>query len=177
MINQKIIDKLHSMKIQPHNIITYGLCLNAFGLLSLIYGEFILFIMLFASTIYISHIFKSYNKKYNIGSNMVKLYYNIGDYIKILTTYFFFTTLYKRKININVIIVSIVILTLCNINFTIENIFNKKKTNIFIDTWNKTLSWISEENLNKIHLVTQYFDEELILVYFVFIMCYIHYSS
>ena len=91
MINQNIIDKLHSMKIQPHNIITYGLCLNAFGLLSLLYGEFILFIMLFASTIYISHIFKAYNQKYNLSTNMIKLYYNVGDYIKILTTYFFFT--------------------------------------------------------------------------------------
>lgn len=176
MINQNIIDKLHSMKIQPHNIITYGLCLNAFGLLSLLYGEFILFIMLFASTIYISHIFKAYNQKYNLSTNMIKLYYNVGDYIKILTTYFFFTSLYKKKINMNIIIISFLILALCNINFTVENILSNKKTNLFIDTWNKTLSWLSDENLKKLHTITKYFNEELILVYFVIIMCYIHYS-
>ena len=176
MINEKIIDKLHSLKFQPHNIITYGLCLNAFGLLSLIYGEFILFIMLFASTIYTSHIFKTFNKKFKVKSKKVKFYYNIADYIKILSTYVIFTSIYNRKINKNIIIISIFILVLCNINFTIENILNNEKTNIFIDTWNKTLLWIGHDNLNKLHTVTKFFNEELILVYFILIMCYIHYS-
>jgi len=176
MINEKIIDKLHSLKFQPHNIITYGLCLNAFGLLSLLYGEFLLFIMLFVSTIYTSHIFKSYTKKFKVKSKKIQFYYNLSDYIKILSTYFIFTSLYNKKINKTVIILSICILALCNINFTIENILTNEKNNIFIDTWNKTLSWIGNDNLSKLHTVTQLFNEELILVYFVLIMCYIHYS-
>ena len=62
-MNNKIIEKIHNLNFQPYNIITYGLCLNAFGLLTLLYGEFLLFIMLFAFTIYVSHIFKLYKKK------------------------------------------------------------------------------------------------------------------
>ena len=62
-MNNKIIEKIHALKFQPYNIITYGLCLNAFALLTLLYGEFLLFIMLFATTIYTSHLFKLYKKK------------------------------------------------------------------------------------------------------------------
>ena len=43
-MNNKIIEKIHNLNFQPYNIITYGLCLNAFGLLTLLYGEFLLFI-------------------------------------------------------------------------------------------------------------------------------------
>jgi hypothetical protein len=176
MINEKIIiEKIHNLKFQPHNIITYGLCLNAFGLLSLLYGEFLLFIMLFATTIYTSHIFKSYNKKYKIKNKKVEFYYNLADYIKILSTYIIFSNLYDKKITNPIIFLSIIILVLCNINFTIENILNNKKTNIFIDIWNKTLSWISTKNLEIIHNYSKYFNEDLILVYFIGIMVLIYY--
>ena len=48
----KIISKLHSLNVPHKHIITYSLCLNAFGLLSLIYGEFLLLIMLFVFSIF-----------------------------------------------------------------------------------------------------------------------------
>jgi|SaaInlStandDraft_2_1057019.scaffolds.fasta_scaffold173266_1 hypothetical protein len=175
MNNQKIIEKIHSLKFQPYNIITYGLCLNAFALLTLLYGEFPLFIMLFTTTIYTSYIFKLYKKKYDYNPKYINLYYNLGEYIKILSTYAFFTTLYKSKINNKIYGISIILLILCNVNFTIENILEDKKNNIFINTWNKTLSWIPKNNLQKMYSFSQYFNEENILVYFIIIMCYIYY--
>ena len=174
-MNNKINEKIHTLKFQSHNIITYGLCLNAFALLSLLYGEFLLFLLLFVSTIYTSHIYKSYIKKYNENTEYVKFYYNLADYIKILYTYFIFTSLYNIKIKKPIIIISIVILSLCNINFTIENILNTEKQNLFIETWKKSMSWIDMNTLQNINKYTKYFNEELILVFFVVIMCYIHY--
>ena len=176
MNNQKIIEKIHSLKFKPYNIITYGICLNAFALLTLLYGEFPLFIMLFAFTIYTNYIFKLYKKEYDYNNKYADLYYNIGEYIKILSTYAFFTTLYKQKINIQIYAISIVLLILCNVNFTIQNILEDKKNNAFINTWNKTLSWIPKNNLQQMYSFTQYFNEENILVYFIIIMCYIYYS-
>ena len=86
-----------------------------------------------------------------------------------------FTTLYKSKINNKIYGISIILLILCNVNFTIENILEDKKNNIFINTWNKTLSWIPKNNLQKMYSFSQYFNEENILVYFIIIMCYIYY--
>ena len=175
-MNNKIIDKIHNMNFQPYNIITYGLCLNAFALLTLIYGEFLLFVMLFVTTMYVSHIFKLYKKKYNYENKYVDLYFNFGEYIKILSTYSFFVTLYKPKINNQVYLIAVILLIICNINFTIENILNDKEKNIFVKYWTKLLSWIPKEKLQTIYSFTQYFNEENILAYFVIIMCYIYYS-
>lgn len=177
MNNQKIIEKIHALKFQPYNIITYGLCLNAFALITMLYGEFFLFIMLFATTIYTSYIFKLYKKHYNYESKYVDIYYNLAEYIKILSTYVFFVTLYKSKINYQIYIISMILLILCNVNFTIENILENKEKNLFINTWIKILSWLPNDNLKQIYRFSQYFSEELILVYFIIIMCYIYYSN
>ena len=175
-MNNKIIEKIHNLNFQPYNIITYGLCLNAFGLLTLLYGEFLLFIMLFAFTIYVSHIFKLYKKKYNYDKKYVNLYHDFAEYVKILSTYAFFVNLYKSKINFHVYGVAIVILTICNINFTIETILEDKEKNLFLKKWTHILSWIPKETLQKIYKFTQYFNEENILAYFIIIMCYVYYS-
>jgi hypothetical protein len=176
-MNDKIIDKIHALKFQPYNIITYGLCLNAFALLTMLYGEFFLFIMLFATTIYTSYIFKLYKKKYNYESKYVDIYYNLAEYIKILSTYAFFVTLYKPKIKYQTFVVSIILLILSNLNFTIENILQNKEKNMFINTWIKMLSWMPKDNLQKIYTFTQYFNEEFILIYFIIIMCYVYYFN
>tara|TARA_X000000950_G_scaffold262682_1_gene334209 strand:+ start:434 stop:961 length:528 start_codon:yes stop_codon:yes gene_type:complete len=175
-MNDKIIDKIHALKFQPYNLITYGLCLNAFALLTLLYGEFLLFVMLFATTIYTSKLFKQYKKKYNYEKKYIDMYYNVAEYIKILSTYAFFVTLYKSKLNNQVYLISIILLLLCNLNFTIETILEEKEKNIFIKTWTKLLSWIPKDKLKSLYNFTQYFNEENILMYFVIIMVYVYYS-
>ena len=174
-MNNKIIEKIHALKFQPYNIITYGLCLNAFALLTLLYGEFLLFIMLFATTIYTSHLFKLYKKKYNYDKKYIDIYFNIAEYIKILSTYAFFVTLYKPKINSEIYLISIILLLLCNLNFTVETILEDKEKNVFIKEWVKLLSWIPKDKLKNIYNFTHYFNEENILIYFVIIMCYVYY--
>jgi hypothetical protein len=179
----KIISKLHSLNIPHKHIITYSLCLNAFGLLSLIYGEFLLFIMLFIFSIYLNKIYKEYVKKYSIKNRYIEIYFNFADYIKILTTYAFFSIIYKRKITNNIIYLSIVLLVICNINFTIEDLlFEQTKENndtynkIFMKYWNKTMSWIHEDKLKIIYKFTKYFNEIFVICYFVLVMLYIHYK-
>ena len=175
-MNDKIIDKIHALKFQPFNLITYGLCLNAFALLTLLYGEFLLFIMLFATTIYTSKLFKQYKKKYNYEKKYIDMYYNVAEYIKILSTYAVFVTLYKSKLNNQVYLISIILLLLCNLNFTVETILEEKEKNIFVKTWIKLLSWIPKDKLKSLYNFTQYFNEENILMYFVIIMVYVYYS-
>ena len=179
----KIITKIHNLNIPNKHIITYSLCLNAFGLLSLIYGEFLLFIMLFIFSIYLNKIYKEYVKKYSINNRYIEIYYNFADYIKILSTYAIFSVIYKRKISYNIIYLSISLLIICNINFSIEYLlFNSNKENndnydkLFMKYWTKTMSWIHEDKLKRINKFTQYFDEIFVICYFILIMLYIHYK-
>lgn len=179
----KIITKIHNLNISHKHIITYSLCLNAFSLLSLIYGEFLLFIMLFSFCIYLNKVYKEYVKKYKIQNRTIEIYYNFADYVKILSTYAFFTLIYKKKISDKIMIISVIVLILCNMNFTIENIlFESKDENnnqydkIFMKYWNKTLSWIDTDKLKNIHKFTKYFSELSVISYFILIMLYIHYK-
>lgn len=179
----KIITKIHNLNISYSHIITYSLCLNAFAILSLIYGEFLLFIMLFAFSLYLNKVYKSYVNKYNVQNRTIEIYFNFADYVKILSTYSFFTLIYKKKITNDIVFISALILILCNINFTIENILftNEEENNdtynkIFMKYWNKTLSWINKDKLKKIYVFTQYFSEILVISYFIIIMLYIHYK-
>ena len=179
----KIISKIHNLNISHKHIITYSLCLNAFGILSLIYGEFLLFIMLFIFSIFLNKIYKEYVKKYNIKNRYIEIYYNFADYVKILSTYAFFSVIYKKKITYNIIFVSSIILILCNINFSIEYlIFDTNKENkdnldkIFMKYWSKPLSELGNDRLRNIYKFTKYFDEMFVLCYFVLIMLFIHYK-
>ena len=93
-------------------------------------------------------IFLSYTKKkYNYDKKYVNLYYNFAEYIKILSTYAFFVNLYKSKINYHVYGIAIVLLIICNINFTIETILEDKEQNLFLKKWTHILSWIPKETL------------------------------
>ncbi len=180
----KIISKIHNLNVPHKHIITYSLCLNAFGLLSLIYGEFLLFIMLFIFSIYLNKIYRAYVEKYNIKNRHIEIYYNFADYIKIITTYLFFSLLYKTKISYNIIYLSIALLIICNINFSIEHVLfdskNKENDNnlnkLFMNYWSKSISWIHEDKLKIIHNFTKYFNEMFITCYFVLIMLYINYK-
>ena len=178
MNTEKIINKLYKLNIKYEHIITYGICLNAFGLLSLLYGEFLLFIMLFATSIYSNKIYNDYKLKFNVENDIIDIYYNFSDYIKILSTYAIFTKLYHKKIDNNIIAVSLIILIVCNINFTIENILNKNKIkqNNFIKQWIKLLSWIPKKNLEILQSITYYFNEFNVILYFILAMIYIHYK-
>ena len=180
----KIISKIHNLNVPHKHIITYSLCLNAFGLLSLIYGEFLLFILLFVFSIFLNKIYKSYVEKYSIKNRYVEIYYNFADYIKIISTYSFFSLLYKTKISYNIVYLSIVLLIICNINFTIEYILfdsknkenNDNINNLFMNYWSNTMSWIPENKLKIIYNITKYFNEIFIICYFVLLMLYIHYK-
>ena len=175
-INLYFLDKLTYYKVKEQNVISYGLILNAFSLLSLMYKEFTLFILLFVTSLYCTVLFKKYSEKNENENKKLKYYSNFADYVKILSTYVVFSKMYEKKININIIIITTIILILCNINFTIENILDKtnKDQSEFIKLWNKTLSWIDEDKLQKINNFTQFFSEEFIMVYVVLIMIYIH---
>ena len=177
----KIITKIHNLNISHKHIITYSLCLNAFSLLSLIYGEFLLFIMLFSFCIYLNKVYKEYVKKYKIENRTIEIYYNFADYVKILSTYAFFTLIYKKKISDKIIIISVIILILCNLNFTLESILfegndNNQYDKIFMKYWNKTLSWIDNDKIKNINKFTKYFSEISVISYFILIMLYIHYK-
>lgn len=117
---------LHNIPyMNPNYITTFGIILNAFGLLNLINNEFLIFIFLFFFGYLCDIIDGNYAKKYNMESKIGKFYDKLADWIKLLTTYIFFSTLYKEKINNTIVIIVFIILICCNIHFIIKNNIKK----------------------------------------------------
>ena len=114
----------------------------------------------------------------------IDIYFNFADYVKILTTYTFFTFIYKKKINNFICGISIILLILCNINFTIEQLLEKsddendnQNNKIFNKYYKKLFSWIKEDKLIYIQKYSQYFSELLVISYFIGLMIIIHYMD
>ena len=171
-----ILNILNKFDIKNHYIITYSIILNAFGLLSLLYGDFFLFVLLFASSMYLNKIYNLYTKEKKIKDKYIEFYANLADYIKLIPTYIIFTNLYSHKITLPIIILSSLVLVLCNINFTVLNNMKKEEPkNVFIKHWNKITSWMDDESLEKLYSFTKYFNENFIITYFIIIIIYIHY--
>ena len=96
-INLYFLDKLTQYKVKEQNVISYGLILNAFSLLSLMYREFTLFILLFVTSLYCTVLFKKYSKKNENENKKLKYYSNFSDYVKILSTYVVFSKCMKKN--------------------------------------------------------------------------------
>ena len=88
--------------------------------------------------------------------------------------------IYRRKINNIVVIVALVLLLLCNINYTVERLMiyhaEGEKNNLRQEElmWIKPYKNISREKIKKISLVSQYFSETYTLVYIGILMIIIH---
>lgn len=161
-INQKF-------KLNDNLIISGGLVLNAFALMELVKGNFILFLIGTIMAFFTDRLVEE------------SLYQRVAEWIKLFTVLAFFTRIYKRKINNLVVILALVLLLLCNINYTVERLLvyhakdNNKKLKSEEDMWIKPYKGISHDKIKKISRISQYFSETYTLVYIGILMTIIHY--
>lgn len=175
------IKKINFLEVKPNTITTLGIIFNAFGLLNLLYGKFIIFIVLFISAYFCDILDGVYAKKYNLETKTGKVYDRTADWIKLLTLYSFFTTIYENKIGNVEIVLAITILIMCNIHFTVKekininlNKGNDEKT--YVKHWTKLIKFINHSNLIDIIKFSKFFDEPMTVFYLIILMCYIHYK-
>lgn len=188
--------------IQPNHITTFGIILNAAALMNLLNRDFFLFIILFVMAYFCDILDGVYARKYNMETKAGKFYDKFADWVKLLSTYVMFSTLYKKKITITNISIILIILILCNIHFIVknnlkktqknrgfntkeepnivQNLLNNKKIEdidiICIDFWVSCFKKVSIKDLKYYNKFTKYFDETMVIMYLILMMVYIHYK-
>lgn len=162
---------------KPNDITTYGILLNAFALINLLNGEFLVFILLFFTAYFCDILDGRYARTFNMETINGKKYDRFADWLKLVTTYLVFTEIYHKKITYKVIGFTILVFTLCNIHFSIKkSIENNDEESKCVKIWSKCVSWLSREKIEKISIYTRQFDESMTILLLVLIMSYIHYS-
>ena len=146
--------------IKPNYITTFGLVLNAFGLLNLLKNEFGLFIILFCASYFCDILDGVYARKFNLETKIGKLYDKFADWIRLLTTYTIFSALYKRTITYYHIIFVVVILCACNFHFILKKSIKKYQT----QTQNKVSEEFGESkqtnNYENNSVITNFFKKD-----------------
>jgi hypothetical protein len=162
----KLINKYD---IKLYHVINCGLILNAFALLNLFYNEFIVFIGLFALGYFTYIIEENYENK----TKFEKYYSNISMWIKLLSLYFFVSVIYFKQITPLVIGLVLILLLLCNVNYSIDYLLEKNP----IDTCHYLMT-LPYKEWDKIKLirasrVTRNFDDNMTILYILVVICYL----
>lgn len=164
-----VLNILKKYDIKLYHVINCGLILNAFALLNLFYNEFIVFIGLFALGYFTYIIEENYENK----NTFERYYSNISLWIKILSLYFFVSVIFYKKITFFVIAIALILLLLCNINYSINHLLENKP----IDKCHYFMT-LPYKNWDKIKL-TRYarnlrlFDDNMTMLYILIIICYL----
>jgi len=170
------------VNISTYHIITYSVILNAFAVLTLLNGEFTLFLLLFSTAFFLQIVAKMSKRKKNDLTRITRIYGRMSVWIMLITVFYAIVYIYKDLITLPIITTFIAILVLCNLNYSLK-ILNKIETNQFDDNgdlnsmalknWTKLFKLISKEKRDKIISVTRWFDEPMVVIYFILIIIYI----
>jgi hypothetical protein len=179
-----LFDNLNKyVNISTYHIITYSVILNAFAILTLLNGEFTLFIMLFASAFFLQMVAKMSKRKKNDITRITKIYGRMSVWIMLVTVFYTIVFIYQDLLSIPIILLFSIILIICNINYSLK-ILNKIETNQFDDNedlnsialkkWTKIFTSISKKKREEITHITRWFDESMVVIFFIIIIIYIH---
>ena len=118
---------------------------------------------------------KVYAEEYDYNTKLTTYYRNVASWIIIISLYMTFTGLYKYKISSHVIILVILLLLLCNLNYMLGNYSEKNKC---IELWDKCIKTVmSKDIIDYIKNITIYFDESLTVLYLMIIITYLYFKN
>jgi low temperature requirement protein LtrA len=160
--------------VRPEYITTFGILLNANALMCLLNNNFPQFVFLFLTGYFCSILDKTYIDKYNYDSPSIKYYQRVAEWLKIVSLFVIFYRLYKNNIDYMIITIFILLLSLCNINFVINDYNPKNKC---IEFWKKCIIKIfNKDSLQYVSNFTKYFDESMTIIYLIVMMTYLFYK-
>ena len=177
-ISYKINPYLKYLGIKRCDIISFGLILNAIALYCLFYKDFVLFLIFFSIAEFTNIINKLYEPE--IKDEIIDTYNNIAEWIKFLALLEIFTRIYRPFITDDIVFITFVILIICNIHYSVKSCI-KMKNNLEIDyyikCWIKPICNVKIEKLKEICKYTNYFDENMVFIYLMLIIIWVHYVS
>ncbi len=180
-----VLNKINKVvNVSTLNLITYSLLLNAFSILALLNGSFNLFIMLFVTSFYIQFLGKVNKKQKNDVTRMIRIYGRLSIWIMFGSVFYFVVTIYDEEITFPITAFFIVVLALCNINYSLK-ILNKIETNqfdnnedinsYFLEKWASIFKNIGKKKREHLSKLTKWFDEVMVIIIFVILTIYINY--
>ena len=159
--------------VRPYHFTTASLVFNASALMNLMNNHYPLFVLLFLISYFLNICDKVYAEEFDYNTKLTKYYRNVASWIIIISLYMTFTGLYKYKISPHVIILVIVLLILCNLNYMLGNYNEKNKC---IELWDKCIKTIlNETKLLALKKYTKYFDDSMTVIYLIIIITFLYY--
>ena len=177
--SEKINPFFNYFDMSQYDIISLGLILNGICIINLLENRFYLFILFLilghlCNVLNVLYV-KQYNKPTEYGNN----YNNMSNWFKIILMAQIFYEVYKKKINDELLITILILFVFCNINYSIKNCMklkNGKTVDYYMEIWTAPICKLKYNTLEKWCQFTKYFDENMIFLYMILLLIYIHFK-
>ena len=168
-----------SFEINEYLVSAFSLLLHAFALLNIMTCDFTSFILLLASSFYADQLAKKY---LNIKPSTLwyeRYFNNLADWIRLVSLFFVFTSVYSKKLNILHGIVLLLSLIGANVRYTATVSLEHrsgKKLDHGIELWAELFKRVPDTTMEKIKKYSFPFKERLVAAYILILITVIHLS-
>ena len=182
--SKKFINYTNKYKISTQNIIVYSVILNAFAVLNLLNHDIYVFVLLFIAAFSLQIVAKVNKNLNNDTTRLVRFFGRLSIWIMLSTTLYAVYKTYFNYLNALILIIFIIIAILCNINYSlkiltkIENneLEEREDANTYIiKKWASMFNFIDKDKREHFKSITQFFDETMMIIYFIIAVIYLEY--
>jgi hypothetical protein len=182
--SKKILNYTNKYKISTQNIIVYSVILNAFAVLNLLNKDIYVFILLFITAFYLQIVAKVNKQTKNDTTRLVRFFGRFSIWIMLTTTLYAMYKTYVNYLNAPILIVFIIIAMLCNINYSLKmltkiehnDLEERDDANTYvIKKWASMFNFIDKDKRDHFKSITKFFDETMMIIYFVIAVIYLEY--
>ena len=184
--SQNILNYTNKYKISTQNIIVYSVILNAFAVLNLLNRDIYVFVLLFITAFYLQIVAKVNKKLNNDTTRLVRFFGRVSIWIMLTTTLYAVYKTYFNYLNAPILTIFIIIAILCNINYSLK-ILTKIENNeleerddantYLIKKWSSMFNFIDKDKRVHFKSITKFFDETMMIVYFIIAVIYLEYQK
>ena len=182
--SKKILSYTNKYKISTQNILVYSVILNAFAVLNLLNKDIYVFILLFITAFYLQIVAKVNKQTKNDTTRLVRFFGRFSIWIMLTTTLYAMYKTYFNYLNAPILIVFIIIAMLCNINYSLKmltkiehnDLEERDDANTYvIKKWASMFNFIDKDKREHFKSITKFFDETMMIIYFVIAVIYLEY--
>jgi hypothetical protein len=180
--SKKILNYTQKFKISTQNIIVYSVLLNAFAILNLLNREIYVFVLLFITAFYLQIVAKVNKQLTNDTTRLVRFFGRFSIWLMLSTTLYAVYNTYFNYLNASILIIFIIISILCNINYSLKiltkiehsELEEREDVNTYIiKKWASMFNFIDKDKRLHFKSITKYFDETMMIIYFVIAIIYL----
>lgn len=168
-----------SFTINEYLVSAFSLLLHAFALLNLLTCDFTSFILLLAAAFYADQSVARFIEVKKSEKWYEKYFNNMADWIRLVSLFFVFTSVYSKKINYIHGVILLVVLIGANVRYTATVSLEQrsgKELDHGIALWTKLFDGVSDNKMKQIKKYSYPFKERLVAAYILFLITIIHFS-